>query len=46
MNMSNGLRAFERVQFEGFWDADGTSMPDTIRRVLGRDLPERQFRGG
>ncbi|HET9510200.1 MAG TPA: NAD(P)H-binding protein [Sphingomonas sp.] len=38
------LRPFERVQFAGFWDADGTAMPTAIRRAVGRpDLPVRRF---
>jgi nucleoside-diphosphate-sugar epimerase len=43
MDVPDALRRFERVQFEGFWDADGSAMPDTIRHVVGRDLPERSF---
>lgn len=43
LDVSGDLRPFERVQFEGFWDADGAAMADTIRRVIGRDVPERQF---
>lgn len=36
------LRPFERVQFDGFWDADGTMMAAAIRRALSRpDLPVR-----
>lgn len=38
------LRSFERVQFEGWWDADGQAMPAAIRRATGRpDLPVRRF---
>lgn len=34
----------ERVQFSGFWDADGARMIDTIRRAAGRpDLRVRRF---
>jgi nucleoside-diphosphate-sugar epimerase len=43
MDAGDTLNPFERVQFEGFWDAGGSGMPDTIRRVVGRDLPERKF---
>jgi nucleoside-diphosphate-sugar epimerase len=38
------LRAFERLQFEGFWDADGSTLAAAIRRVLGQPrLPVRRF---
>ena len=37
------LRPFERVQFEGTWDADGSLLPQTIRQVLERDVPEAAF---
>lgn len=37
------LRAHETVQFAGHWDATGTRMRDAVRRVVGRDLPERAF---
>lgn len=38
------LRLFERIGFEGFWDADGTAMPALVSAALGRDrLPERAF---
>lgn len=37
------LRAFERVGFEGYWDADGTGMPAAIRQSVGADVPERAF---
>ncbi len=37
------LRPFERLQFEGVWDMDGTRMTDGIRRVLRRSLPEVAF---
>jgi len=37
------LRRFERVQFEGYWDADGGGMAAMIRSVLGREIPERRF---
>ena len=38
------LRPFERVQFEGFWDADGRGMAEAIRRATGNsDNPERGF---
>lgn len=37
------LRPFERVQFQGVWDADGTAMPAAVRRAVGRDVPERAF---
>ena len=37
------LQPFERVQFEGTWDADGSLIPETIRHVLGRHVPEAGF---
>lgn len=37
------LSPHERLQFEGFWDADGRTMVETIRAVVGRDVPERPF---
>ncbi|MDE8653773.1 NAD(P)H-binding protein [Novosphingobium album (ex Liu et al. 2023)] len=42
--MEDRLRPFERVQFEGIWDAGGTMMADAIRRVTHQpDLPEAAF---
>ena len=43
MEMPERLGSFERLQFEGFWDADGAALPAAIKRVVGRDLPERNF---
>lgn len=44
MEIGERLPAFERVQFEGLWDPDGTVLPAAIARVLGRpDLPLRRF---
>lgn len=37
------LRTFERLQFQGVWDVDGTAMPAAIRRVVGREVVERAF---
>ncbi|KAB0677244.1 NAD(P)H-binding protein [Aureimonas leprariae] len=38
------LAAAERVQFAGFWDADGSGMAAAIRRATGRpDLPVKAF---
>lgn len=37
------LEPFERVQFEGFYDADGRGMIAAIERVVGRELPVRRF---
>jgi nucleoside-diphosphate-sugar epimerase len=31
-----GLRAFERVGFEGLWDADGRAMPALVAAAVGR----------
>lgn len=41
--ISDRLRPFERLQFEGVWDADGAQMPAAIRRVLARAVPETAF---
>lgn len=43
LNAPDRLGCVERVQFEGFCDTSGTGIPDAIRRVVGRDLPERAF---
>lgn len=41
---SGTLAPAERVQFGGFWDADGTAMIAAIRRASGRpDLPVWRF---
>lgn len=37
------LRPHEKVQFAGHWDATGTQMRDAVRRVVGRDVPDRAF---
>jgi nucleoside-diphosphate-sugar epimerase len=37
------LRVHETVQFAGHWDATGTEMRDAVRRIVGRDVPERVF---
>lgn len=37
------LRPYETLQFAGHWDATGTQMRDAVRRVVGRDVPERGF---
>lgn len=36
MDMGDQLRPFERVQFEGVWDVDGTALPAAIRRATGK----------
>lgn len=43
MNKGDSLRPFERVQFEGFWDRDGTGMVDAIRQAVGKRLPVWRF---
>jgi nucleoside-diphosphate-sugar epimerase len=44
IGMKDDLRPFERLQFEGFWDADGAALPAAIRRVTERpDLPVTRF---
>jgi nucleoside-diphosphate-sugar epimerase len=37
------LRPFERLQFQGIWDPDGTLLRSVICKVVGRDVPERAF---
>lgn len=37
------LAPFERLQFEGLYDASGTMLTDALARVVGRDLPEWRF---
>lgn len=44
IGMEQTLRPFERLQFEGLWDADGTNLPTAIRRVTQRpNLPMTRF---
>jgi len=39
-----GLRRFERVGFEGYWDADGLGLPRLVAEALGRErLPQGRF---
>jgi nucleoside-diphosphate-sugar epimerase len=40
---ANQLQPFERLQFQGFHDANGTGMIEAIRRASGRRLPVWQF---
>ncbi len=37
------LRAFEVLQFAGFFDHDGAQMADAVRTSVGRHIPERAF---
>ncbi|AWI85773.1 epimerase [Alloyangia pacifica] len=37
------LLPHECLQFEGLWDADGRTLVETIRGVVGRSVPERSF---
>jgi nucleoside-diphosphate-sugar epimerase len=39
IDMSDRLRAFEVVQFEGLYDSDGQQMTEAIRRAAGRRIP-------
>ena len=41
--ISERLRAHEKLQFSGHWDATGTEFRDAVRRAAGRNLPERAF---
>ncbi|MEA3390702.1 MAG: NAD(P)H-binding protein [Pseudomonadota bacterium] len=43
MDMGERLAPFERVQFEGYYDSDGSGMIEAIRRAAGRHVPERRF---
>lgn len=43
MEMGHGLRRFERLQFEGYWDEDGRGMSDLIQRAAARKLPVWSF---
>ncbi|KZD23962.1 NAD(P)H-binding protein [Tardiphaga robiniae] len=44
IGMKEKLRPFERLQFEGVWDADGTALPAAIRRITQRpDIPVTRF---
>lgn len=43
MDASDRLEAFERVQFGGYCDTDGTGMINAVRRSVGRDVPVRKF---
>lgn len=43
LDKSDSLHAHEVIQFEGTWDADGRTMLDAIRKVVGREVPEKAF---
>ncbi|HEU4410052.1 MAG TPA: NAD(P)H-binding protein [Polyangiaceae bacterium] len=44
LDVPERLRPFERVQFEGFWDADGSAMPAALRAAVGSGrLTEHAF---
>jgi nucleoside-diphosphate-sugar epimerase len=43
MGLPGRLRPFERIQFQGHWDADGTAMVAAIRRAAGVEAPVRPF---
>ncbi|MEJ6396142.1 NAD-dependent epimerase/dehydratase family protein [Gymnodinialimonas sp. 2305UL16-5] len=43
LDISDKLRPHEIVQFQGTWDADGQTMLNTIRAVVGRDVPQKAF---
>jgi nucleoside-diphosphate-sugar epimerase len=43
MDVSDRLDTFERVQFEGYYDASGTGMIDAVRHAVGRDVPAGTF---
>jgi len=43
MDAEDRLSPFERVHFEGIYDASGTLMTDALRRVAGRKVPVWSF---
>jgi nucleoside-diphosphate-sugar epimerase len=43
MDAEDRLSPFERVQFEGIYDASGTLMTDALRRIAGRNVPIWSF---
>lgn len=43
MDAEDRLSPFERVQFEGIYDASGTLVTDALRRVAGRKVPIWSF---
>jgi nucleoside-diphosphate-sugar epimerase len=43
LDVPERLSPFERVQFEGLWDPDGSVLPAAIERVVGCGVPERSF---
>ena len=43
MNAEDKLSPFERVQFEGIYDASGSLMTDALRRITGRNVPIWSF---
>lgn len=44
MELGDRLERFERVQFEGFWDEDGVTMPELIRKATDKPtLPVGKF---
>nr|WP_295464592.1 NAD(P)H-binding protein [Mesorhizobium sp.] len=43
MSAEDKLSPFERVQFEGIYDASGSLMTDALRRIAGRNVPIWRF---
>lgn len=43
MDAEERLAPFERLQFEGLYDASGAMLTDALGRAAGRDLPQRRF---
>lgn len=43
MGAEERLEAFERFQFEGYYNTAGTGMVGPVGRVIGRDVPVRRF---
>jgi len=43
LDRSEDLMPFERLQFEGLYDENGTRLADALSRVVGKRLPVRSF---
>lgn len=43
LGKSDNLHEHEIVQFEGTWDANGRTMVEAIRAIVGRAVPEKSF---
>lgn len=43
LDIADQLSPFERLQFEGLYDATGCVLSDALDRIVGRTLPHRKF---